>query len=198
MTRYQICKIEKTENGIRFLDWKNDLINYTNAMHKRYREFVDTLVYNIEDPKVWVLVACGDDGTDKYLQVGKSKNLTRMLSGDVGPDAKEILNIDGKYNETKYGRLTKKYNTLIFYEVDIVEYDLEEIFKGISVPAKNESLRKAFLDIKAACIEGKIAAENNCHKKSNRDDCFEMWSESPTGLDGYFYDYYKNKSDHSV
>lgn len=193
MLKYQICKISIDKEGqYKLYDFENNEISSTNAMNRRYRRARKNRIAEEGVSVVWILLALDTSGKEKYLQVGQSKNLTRMLSGDIGIDVGEILNKNGKFDGTKYSKLAKKYNTLVFCEVDLAKYFLEELELKMSIPT-NEDLKKVYWAIKAACVEGKIAAENDCIKKEG-EDCYEMWNPSPTGLDGYFFSYFKNRN----
>ncbi len=183
---YKICSIKVGKNNKMTLRDCNGIeVKSTNAMNRHYRK--SRLLHNIEDdnPVVWVLIGENRNVKEKYLQVGQSKNLTRMLSGDIRPDVNEILSKSG----SKYSDLASKYSKLAFYEIEFKDYDLEEIDFIGNMP-QDEELKKAYLSMKASFIEGKIAAEKCCGAKGVEDG---IWNASPSGLDGYFYSYFKNK-----
>lgn len=188
---YKICSIEVEENNKMTLhDCNGNEIKSTNVMNRRYRKSRRLRSTEEDNPVVWVLIGKDIIPQEKYLQVGQSKNLTRMLSGDIRPDVNEILSKNGRCNGSKYSKLASKYSKLTFYEIDFEDYDLAEVDFVGNMP-QDEDLKKAYLSMKASFIEGKIAAEKCCGAKENGGG---IWNASPSGLDGYFYSYFKNKS----
>ena len=194
MNDYQIeiCKIiieKNTENNTEkktLYDCNNQEIKTTNTMNRRYRTKRKNFISEENVAVVWILLAIDESEKEHYIQVGQNRNLTRMLSGDIGPDINEILN-----NRNKYSDLTSKYNTLIFYEINLSKYLVNIFDKDIPLIPSDDNFKKIYWTIIASCAEGKLAAEYKCKKEGKTDT--RMWNPSPTGLDGYFYLYYNSK-----
>lgn len=190
MTKYLICTIRIENNIMKLYDGNRQEIdsNSTRSLNINYRRKRKIRTEDDESPVVWVLVGKNMPDEEVYLQVGQSKNLTRMLSNDIRKDVNELL--DEKLNEesSKYKKLLGKYTQLEFYEIDLDAYDYEDFIEK-NIP-EDENLKKVYLTIRAAYVEGKIAAEKNCKEKNSEHG---IWNPSPIGLDGYFYMYFKNK-----
>lgn len=129
-------------------------------------------------PTVWILIG-QNDGEEKLLQVGRNKSSEHMLRGDISIDARHI--IEG--GDNKYSKLD--YSILSFYQVDIDLYldEDKDIFKILNrdVP-QNEALVAAYYNIKAAYVEGKLAALSEQRPV--------LWNPSG-GIDGDFHRYFQ-------
>ncbi len=193
--KYQICKIliDKDNGKKIWYDCQDEEIKSTNAMNRHYRRKRKENILEEDVSTVWILSAREKDKKQNYIQVGRSKNLKRMLSGDIRLDVKEIINTNNEFGGTKYNKLIEKYSELIFFEVDLEKYFFNNF--TVNIP-EDTNLKKIYWSIIAAWAEGKIAAENNCKKDSIDDD--RMWNPSPDGLDGYFYSYYRECEEKSV
>ena len=154
---------------------------FSRAMNIRYRGKRNVNAGN--ESCVWILI--GKNETEEVcLQVGRTKNLTNLLSSDVKEDIKEICKGD---NNSNYGKLKDKYTELSFYEVDIEKYlkndtDIENIF--VEKPV-NKYLYLAYAYNRAAYVEGKLSLEK------------EAVMYHPSSLDGYYREYFKEKSKYS-
>ena len=198
----KICSISKKNNSIILFDCKDkevysikgEKIYYSHSgiiqefsieerktikyFYTINNEFRNT--YNIK--KVYdlatVLILVGrKDGKEKILQVGRNKSFKNMLNGDINFDARYII----QGSDNKYSKLN--YDTLSFYQVDIDSYlegdeHIFEILNG-EVP-QNEVLKAAYYNIKAAYVEGKLAALENA----------DLWNPSG-GIDGYIYQHFQ-------
>lgn len=191
MEKYLVCSIEIDDYGnTTFFDCCGNEIKSKNtkSMNEHYREERRSVFRQDDVPVVWVLV--GKRGNEeRCLQVGQSKNLTRMLSNDIRKDVNEILfdEYPKEKNLPKYKALTEKYQKLEFYEVDINSVDVEETIWNYTF-YEDDNLKKVYLTILASYVEAKIAVEEECAAEESEDG---LWNPSPTGVDGYFYDYLK-------
>lgn len=156
-------------------------------MNRRYRKKRAVRTDNTNTPIVWMLIGKNEMNEEICLQVGRNKNLQRMLSTDIRLDVHEIRSGD---ENTKYGQLVKEYRALEFYEIDIDNYLKEDdVFcKCFGQIPQNEYLASAYFTLRAAYVEGKVVAEYGCRKEK---DNGRMWCPSPDGLDGSFYEYWK-------
>lgn len=178
----KICSIIKSENeDWNFFDYNGSPLRkpsetaiFTSAMKRRYLKTKS----RIDIPTVWVLVGFDDENKITWEQVGSTKDIINALV--------EIKNAIKSFysNGKKYGVLkNENYKKLVFYEVDIDNYlrdDLE--FENIYGEAlKNNDLKLAYYYVRATYIEGKIGYDTSAR----------MYN--PYILDGYFYNYFKNK-----
>lgn len=178
----KICSIVKSETGDwDFFDYNGDSLPkpsetaiFTSAMKRRYLKTKSRIDISI----VWVLVGFDDENKITWEQVGRTKDIINALN-EIREDIKEFYSNGNKYAELK----AKKYKKLVFYEVDIDNYLMDDLeFKNISreVP-KNKELELAYYYVRAAYVEGKIGYDTSA--------CMY----NPSTLDGYFYSYLKNK-----
>ncbi len=188
----KICSLKKENNTWSLYDCCNPNNNLGNpyswkkrfppTMNTHYRDYRKGILDG-DNPNVWVLK--GKDKIDEStLQVGRTKNLERLLSHDIKGD---IYDFFLKNMNNKYGKLkVSKYDELTFYEVDIEEY-LKDDTTFISMYKKcpsDEDLKSAYLLIRAAYVEGKIA----CKECNGRDSMY-----TPSTLDGCYYAYWKKQ-----
>ena len=169
----RICAIKKNNNGWEFLDCNRESLKapdeksiFTSSMNKRYRNTAC----------VWFLMGKADNGKETCIQVGRTKNLTNLLSNDIKEDIKNFYSGVGKY-----GKLKEKYNELVFYEVDvnrIIKED-KDAKKILGSKPENKNLGLAYSVICAAYVEGKLSFEKEA----------ELYC--PSTLDGYYYAYFK-------
>ena len=179
----RICAIRKNNNGWEFSDCNGESLKapdgksiFTSSMNKRYRKERKKYIVDENTACVWFLMGKADNGKETCIQVGRTKNLTNLLSNDIKEDIKNFYSGVGKY-----GKLKEKYNELVFYEVDvnrIIKKD-KDAKKILESKPENKNLGLAYSVICAAYVEGKLSFEKEA----------ELYC--PSTLDGYYYAYFK-------
>ena len=179
----RICAIRKNNNGWEFSDCNGESLKapdeksiFTSSMNKRYRKERKKYIVDENTACVWFLRGKADNGDITCIQVGRTKNLTNLLSNDIKEDIKNFYSGVGKY-----GKLKEKYNELVFYEVDVNQIIKEDndAKQILGSKPKDKNLGLAYSVICAAYVEGKLSFE----KKA------ELYC--PSTLDGYYYTYFK-------
>lgn len=157
-------------------------IRYFRTVNDKFRKnyYAEDLFYL---SSVWLLIGIKDK-EEILLQVGRSKSSVHMLTDDIAVDARYI--IEG--GDNNYASLD--FDILSFYQIDIDSYlnetNDQAIFEILREKAPDDpDLKSAYYRIKAAYVEGKIAALRKA----------KIWNPSG-GMDGDFYHYNMNhKSD---
>lgn len=180
----KICSIKKDNDIWKLYDCTDQELRtpsrdakFTSSMNRHYRVFRKKSFSEEDSSCVWFLVG-KTNNQEKWIQVGRTKDLTNLLSNDIKEDLKDFF-----YGTGKYGQLRDKYCELIFYEIDVLHYikennDVKEILGEIP---SDRNLKLAYLVNCAAFIEGKESYINKADKYN------------PSVLDGYYYEYFKNK-----
>ncbi len=184
VSKMMICSIRFENGSWLFFDCDdNQLLApsgdriFSSAMKKRYLKKREK--HRDDISTVWILVGITSDGKKICEQIGRTKDLINSLT-EIKNNVKDFFYSDSG----KYGVLKKKnYKEIVFYEVDINKYiDNDELFiKMYGNEPEDEYLLAAYYFIKAAYVEGKLGFETSA----------SMYHKS--SLDGYFYEYYKEK-----
>ena len=181
---YKVCSIKKEIETWKFYDLEGKQLRepsentyFPSSMNRRYRAKRKGNAIDEDISCVWFLIGKKNNAS-RWVQVGRTSNITNMLSNDIKNDIKEFYSGHGRY-----GELQKKYTELIFYEVDIEKYiktDTEAL-KILGTSPIDMNLRMAYFINCAAYIEGKMAFEHT-------PDLY-----NPSILDGCYYRYFKDK-----
>lgn len=162
-------------------------------------------------PSIWILNIISNNDNEDIVQVGSNKNIFSSFENDIGPAITAIIN---KNSSNKYYALTNmnEIETISFHELDVntflknfvricmdnniwgdfdsqvqylLEYNQESNAMQYAINTSKDLLFRG-------CIEGLIAciSEKKCNKS------YWKWSESPDGIDGWFYNYFKEKLIH--
>ncbi len=187
---HEICTITR--------DTKEPDNRSVNANYRKNRP------QNMRKPGYAVLwLMCGvKDGVKTVLQIGINKSLERMFKNDLNFDRRYIIkglrSADDSNDEKKPTSRPKsykkagadlrknKYDSLIFYELDINEYLKDDyVLKYLLAPGspQDEKLTEVYYYITASYAEGKLARETKA----------EYWNPSG-GIDGDVYDYYRSSA----
>lgn len=176
-----ISSLEKNEAGWSLFDCNGERLRtpdknsyFPSSMYGRYANKTKIDFYN-DVSRVWALIGITNDDIVSWIQVGRSKNRSNMLSDDIKDDIKDFLFSDELNG--KYGKHRKSFRTMVFLEVNIKKYlGKDDIFyKTFGVVSEKNVFSPAYYCLLAAYVEGKLAYE----KKA------EMYI--PSTLDGYFY-----------
>lgn len=151
-------------------------------MNIRYRNFRKKYIKRNDISCIWILVGIkNNEDTESWIQIGRSKHLTNLLSEDVKEDIKAILyERNGKYKDLK-----KEFKNLVFYEVNIEEFlknDNDEALNGYRIEPQNENLKYVYHYIRAAYTEAKLGYYNDA----------QLFHTST--VDGFYYKYFKDKN----
>ena len=104
----RICAIRKNNNGWEFSDCNGESLKapdkksiFTSSMNKRYRKERKKYIVDENTACVWFLRGTADNGDKTCIQVGRTKNLTNLLSNDIKKDIKSFYSGVGKYGKLK-------------------------------------------------------------------------------------------------
>ena len=130
----KICSIKNVNNTWTLYDCEGkklgeelDATPFPSLMNRRYRAKRKNTIEVDDVSCVW----CLKGENDNWIQVGRTKNLTNLLSNDVKEDIKKIFSHTGKY-----GKLNEKYSELTFYEINSIMEHLQSA-KGALSNEKN-------------------------------------------------------------
>lgn len=183
----KICSIRKDDNNWELLDCEGNILRtpdrksfFPSSMNKRYRSKRKEYIDYEDESCVWVLIG-QNSSSENWIQVGSTKSLKNLLSNDIKEDIKEFYSEEGKY-----ANLSKKYEELTFYEVDVEKFlKKDKNAKNIlGEKPKDKNLALAYSFICAAYIEGKLSFENNP----------ELYH--PSTLDGYYHAYFRDRANY--
>jgi len=122
----RICAIRKNNNGWEFSDCNGESLKapdkksiFTSSMNKRYRKERKKYIVDENTACVWFLRGTADNGDKTCIQVGRTKNLTNLLSNDIKEDIKtiaenyEVVLVEGQSVLADFALLQKFTNFVI-------------------------------------------------------------------------------------
>ncbi len=178
----KICSIKKRGDTWILYDTDGEEIRvpsesgyFSSALNRRYRNKRKSIIANDDISCVWFLIG-NKNGSSKWIQVGRTKNLTNLLSNDVKEDIKDLY-----FGKGMYGELKEYYDELSFYEIDVERYIKgdEKLRSIMGKMPRNKYLRYAYLVNCAAYLEGKLACQYDVEKYHS------------STLDGFYNLYFK-------